>query len=116
MIFLGTRPASDAHFFARLLAEEDPSVYAQVHAAPREASPFSVRQWRRANPGLDYGLPDVETLRAEARLAKRDPAELATFRALRLNQGTSEVEERFWWMPTRGAKSRRTLCRRVRVR
>ena len=27
-LFIGTRPASDAHFFARLLAEDDPSVKA----------------------------------------------------------------------------------------
>lgn len=93
-LFIGTRPASDGHFFARLLAEEDRSVYSQVHAAETEDDPFSVETWRKANPALDYGLPDIETLRAEARLAKRDPAELATFRSLRLNQGTSEVESR----------------------
>ena len=93
-IFLGTRPASDSHFFARLLAEDDRSVYAQTHAAGPDDPPFAVKTWRKANPALSYGLPDVETLRAEARLAKRDPAELATFRSLRLNQGTSEVESR----------------------
>ena len=93
-LFIGTRPAADSHFFARLLAETDPSVYAQVHAAPADDPPFRVRTWRKANPGLDAGLPDVETLRAEARLARGDPAELATFRALRLNQGTSETETR----------------------
>ena len=93
-IFIGTRPASDSHFFARLLAEDDPSVYAQVHAASADDPPFAVKTWRAANPALAYGLPDIETLRAEARLAKRDPAELATWRSLRLNQGTSEVESR----------------------
>ena len=93
-IFIGTRPASDSHFFARLLAEDDPSVYAQTHAAGPDDPPFAVKTWRKANPALSYGLPDIETLRAEARLAKRDPAELATFRSLRLNQGTSEVESR----------------------
>ena len=93
-IFLGTRPASDSHFFARLLAEDDPSVYAQTHAAGPDDPPFAVKTWRKANPALSYGLPDIETLRAEARLAKRDPAELATWRSLRLNQGTSEVESR----------------------
>ena len=82
-IFIGTRPASDAHFFARLLAEKDPSVYAQVHAAGPNDPPFNVRTWRKANPALNYDLPDIKTLRAEARLAKRDPAELATFRSLR---------------------------------
>ena len=93
-IFIGTRPASDSHFFARLLAEDDPSVYAQIHAASADDPPFAVKTWRKANPALAYGLPDIETLRAEARLAKRDPAELATWRSLRLNQGTSEVESR----------------------
>ena len=93
-IFIGTRPASDSHFFARLLEESDPSVYAQTHAAGLDDPPFAVKTWRAANPALTYGLPDIETLRAEARLAKRDPAELATFRSLRLNQGTSEVESR----------------------
>ena len=91
-LFIGTRPASDVHFFTRLLAESDESVYSQVHAAPPSVAPFQVATWRRANPGLAYGFPALEVLKAEARLAKRDPAELATFRALRLNQGTSEVE------------------------
>ena len=76
------------------MAEDDSSVYAQTHAAGPDDPPFAVKTWRKANPALAYGLPDVETLRAEARLAKRDPAELATWRSLRLNQGTSEVESR----------------------
>ena len=92
--FVGTRPASVSHFFARLLEESDASVYVQTHAGGSDDSPFAVKTWRKANPALGYGLPDIETLRAEARLAKRDPAELATFRSLRLNQGTSEVESR----------------------
>ena len=93
-IFIGTRPESDAHFFARLLDEDDPAVYAQVHAAEPDDPPFQVRTWRKANPGIADGLPSLDTLRAEARLARRDPAELATFRALRLNQGTSDIEAR----------------------
>ena len=92
VLFLGTRPASDAHFFARLLVENDPSVFALTFAADPASDPFKVSTWRKANPGLSYGLPDIEVLRAEARLARRDPAELASFRALRLNGGTSEVE------------------------
>ena len=93
-LFIGTRPASDSHFFARLLAEDDPSVFALVYAAGPDDPPFTMKTIRKANPAVDHGLPDIETLRAEARLAKRDPAELATFRSLRLNQGTSEVESR----------------------
>ena len=70
-------------------------MYAQVHAAPADAPPFRAASWRLANPGLKYGLPDADVLRAEGRLARRDPAELASFRALRLNQGTSEVDSQF---------------------
>ena len=91
-IFIGTRPANDGHFFARLLAEVDPAVFSLVYAARPDDDPYKVATWRRANPGLSFGLPDIEVLRAEARLARRDPAELATFKALRLNGGTSEVE------------------------
>lgn len=93
MILIGTRPASPAHFFARLLAEDDPAVYAQVHAAAPDDPPFRVSTWRKANPALDAGLPDMETLKAEARLAKRDPGELATWKALRLNAGTHDTEQ-----------------------
>ena len=93
-LFIGTRPASDAHFFARLLGEKDPSVFALTYAAGQDDPPFQVRTWKRANPALDAGMPDVAVIRAEARFAKRDPAELATFRALRLNQGTDETDQR----------------------
>ena len=91
-LFIGTRPSSDAHFFARLLAEDDASVFALSYAADDEADPFAVKTWHKANPAMRYGMPHISVLRAEARMAKRDPAELATFRSLRLNQGTSEVE------------------------
>ena len=94
-LFIGTRPRSDDHFFARLLAEEDPAVFALTYAARPDDPPFRVRTWHKANPGLRYGLPDIEVLRAEARLARRDPAEMASFRSLRLNMGTSEVDESF---------------------
>ncbi len=92
-LFIGTRPSSDDHFFARLLAEQDPSVYGQIHAANTEDPPFHRRTWTKANPGLPYGLPDVDVLAAEARLARKDPAELATFKSLRLNMGTDETHQ-----------------------
>ena len=91
-LFFGTRPASDSHHFARMLAESDPAIYAQVHAASADSRPMLRATWHSANPGLKYGLPLVSVLEAEARLARRDPAELASFRALRLNQGTSDVQ------------------------
>lgn len=96
-IAIGTRPATDSHWFARLLAEDDPAVFALSYAATADDNPFAVKTWRKANPALSYGMPSLEVLKAEARLARRDPAELATFRSMRLNMGTAEVE-----LPTYG--------------
>ena len=52
---------------------------------------FTAGTWKRANPGLDH-LPDLEAMiREEVDAARRDPDELAAFRALRLNQGVADV-------------------------
>ena len=88
LIALGTRPADDAHWFARLLAA---APYAQIHAAPHDAPPFQVRTLRRANPSWDH-LPSLRAqIEGEAVAARRDPDALASFRALRLNHGVSDV-------------------------
>ena len=94
-LFIETRPANDAHFFARLLDEDDESIFSLIYAAAVDDNPFAVKTWRKANPALPNGMPALDVLRAEARLAKRDVAELTTFKALRLNMGTSETEQRF---------------------
>ncbi len=90
-LYLGTRLASESHPFAQAL---DGGVgYAQVHAARPDDPPFQRATWKRANPGLD-DLPDLEqTIRREAARARRDPAMLASFEALRLNKGTADVVE-----------------------
>ena len=88
LIALGTRPASETHWFAKLLRE---APYSQVHAAPADAPPFRVATWRRANPSLDF-LPSLRARLEEERAdARRDPDALASFRSLRLNQGTSDT-------------------------
>ena len=95
MFAFGTRPDSESHWFERMLVEKDPSVYSRIYASSRERDPFDERVWRAANPALDAGFPDIEILRAEARIARRDVHELAAFRALRLNQGTSDTAQSF---------------------
>ena len=87
----GTRPDSETHWFERMLTEKDPSVFSMIFATARSADPFSERAWRKANPALDEGFPDIGILRAEARVARNDPDEMAGFRALRLNQGTRDT-------------------------
>ena len=96
-LFFGTRASNSLHFFARLLADTDSSIYSQVHAASKADKPFSVATLRKANPGLDHGLPHIETLRAEARRAAKDGGELATFKSLRLNMGVSEISENLFF-------------------
>ena len=89
-LWLGTRPAADEHPFQRALDGHGVG-FALSYRAPKEAPPFQRRTWKRANPGLD-NLPDLEAMiRQEAQDARRDPSALASFRALRLNQGVSDV-------------------------
>ena len=90
---IGTRPASPDHPFANML--NGGAAYAQIHAAKPDDPPFRLRTWLKANPSLRY-MPDLlEAIKREAARAKRDPDRLASFRALRLNTGTSDVSERF---------------------
>ena len=85
---MGTRPAAPEHWFSRLLTS---APYAQTHAAPTEAPPFRRATIRRANPSFDH-LPSLrDQLAAEVVDARRDPDALASWRALRLNQGTADV-------------------------
>ena len=98
-IALGTKPADPNHWFSRWL--DGGADYAQVHAAAPDDPPFRKRTWRKANPSLDY-LPALEgAIRKAAEKARRDPNVLASFRALKLNQGVSDVREAFLLSPDR---------------
>ena len=89
-LWLGTRPAVGEHPFQRALDGVGVG-FALSYQAPADANPFIKRTWRRANPSLPH-MPDLEAvIRLEAADARRDPAALASFRALRLNQGISDV-------------------------
>ena len=89
LIALGTRPADESHWFSRLLGGV--ADYSQCHAARPEDPPFWRRTWQRANPSLDHLPSLLGKLIEEAADAKRDPDALASFRALRLNQGTDDT-------------------------
>ena len=89
MIALGTRPADDSHWFARMLRT---APFSQVHAARPDDPPFWLRTIRRANPSVDH-LPSLKArIYEEMRDARNDPDALAGYRALRLNQGVSDVD------------------------
>ena len=90
-LWLGTRPSSPEHPFE--VALRGGVGYAQVHAARPDDPRFQRATWKRANPGLD-ALPDLEAvIRQEAARARRDPAALASFEALRLNLGVADTVE-----------------------
>ena len=92
-LWIGTRAAAPSHPFERAL--QGGVGYAQIHASRKGDSPFRRSTWKRANPGLDF-LPDLEeTIRREAKRAKADPDRLASFEALRLNMGVSDVLEQW---------------------
>ena len=55
LVALGTRPADEAHWFARALVS---APYSQTHAARPDDPPFQLRTIRRANPSLDH-LPSL---------------------------------------------------------
>ncbi len=90
MVALGTAPAETTHFFSRMLEGQGVG-YAQRHAAKKGDPDFTKRTIRKANPSYDL-LPSLRAeLAEEIQDAKADPAHLASWRALRLNQGTSEI-------------------------
>ena len=89
LIALGTRPADETHWFARLLKSAG---YAQVHAARPDDPPFWLRTTRRANPSLDH-LPSLrDRIAQEIEDARNDPDALASFKALRLNLGLANID------------------------
>ena len=93
LIALGTQPDNPDNWFSRMLHTSGAADYVQIHEAPENAPPFRKTTWRKANPSLDH-MPALEsTIRKEAQRARRDVMELASFKALRLNQPVSDVLE-----------------------
>ena len=92
MISLGTRPATSGGWFAKLLAPGVPGVYSQAHVAPPDAALDDVAAWESANPSLPYFPALRKAVERESARALADPSNAASFRALRLNAGTSDVD------------------------
>ena len=89
MIALGTRPADDEHWFAKML--DGGADYAQSHDVRESDPPFRKRTWMKANPSLPAMPALLKRIRKEADIAKRDASLLAAFKSLRLNAGTDDT-------------------------
>ena len=91
-LWIGTRPDFEDHPFERFLTGG--SGYRQVYAVDKEIDSkklFWKQTYTRANPSLSH-MPDLlEAIQEEAIDARKDPAELASFKALRLNMGVSDT-------------------------
>ena len=88
LIVAGTRPASDSHWFNRLLQTDG-----LCWAAGKKDDPFSPLTWRRCNPSWNKFAALRKAIKREAQRAKLDPLSFASFKALRLNMGGSGIPE-----------------------
>ena len=93
LLALGTRPNTADHWFQKLLNDQSGVIWVQNHCAERHDEDFDIEVIRRANPSYDY-MPDlVEAIGLHADRARDGGSELSSWRALRLNKGTPEVED-----------------------
>ena len=91
LVLIGTRPARPDHPFSRLLGGSGDFV--REYSAGPDDDPFAEASWKAANPSYDF-LPTLRReIRRAAEKAEADPYSLIEFRALRLNQGTAEVDK-----------------------
>ena len=90
LVALGTKPADDLHWFAKML-KPGGADYVQVHAARKDDPKFKRATWDRANPSLRFMPALLAKIEKEAARAKLDPSALASFESLRLNLGTGDT-------------------------
>ena len=94
LIALGTRSDDDLHWFSKMLKKSRAGFFKMKFSADNLDRWDDPAQWHQANPSLKH-MPDLlKILKKEAIDAKDDPALLASFKALRLNGGVSDVEGR----------------------
>ncbi|UJX47176.1 terminase large subunit [Xanthobacter sp. YC-JY1] len=64
---------------------DDPSILPVLYEAGKDDDWRDERVWRRVNPGLAHGYPDIAGLRQLAREGERRPGDRDAFRQLNLN-------------------------------
>ena len=92
-VALGTKPEEDDHWFREMLENPSKHTYIQKHETSRDDPDFSMRVVRKANPSYDHIGSLRQAIQEEMEDAKKG-INLAAWRAYRLNQGTSEDDEK----------------------
>ena len=87
LLAIGTKPDDAAHWFCRLLLRNG-----ATYAAGAEDDPLDPATWAAANPSLAHFASLRAVYRREADEARADPSLLPSFKALRLNLGTTDHE------------------------
>ena len=80
--------AFDVIDYARKVAKgeiDDPATLPILYEAPRDADWQDEDLWRKVNPGMAYGYPDIGGMRQLAREAALRPSDREAFRQLHLN-------------------------------
>lgn len=94
-VAIGTQPPEgEGHWFTEWL--EGAADVSRLYSAPRDLDPFALETIRLANPSFDH-LPTLRAgIRKQSERAERLGGRwLASYRALVLNQGTSDVERAY---------------------
>ncbi|AXV15807.1 terminase [Neorhizobium sp. SOG26] len=78
---------------------EDPSTLPILFETPVDADWQDESVWLKVNPGLRYGYPDIIGMRKNAREAREQPSERATFQQLNLNMWLNASANPFVDMP-----------------
>lgn len=85
-VTISTQAADDLHFFSEMLdAQPNPTVYVQLHSAPKDCALDDREAWLTANPALGVFLNEDQFADAAER-AMRSPSFEPSFRLLNLNQ------------------------------
>lgn len=93
-VTISTQAADDHHFFSEMLdAEPTPTVYVQLHTAPKDCALDDREAWAAANPALGDFL-NIDQFEDAAARASRSPSFEPSFRLLQLNQRI-DAEGRF---------------------
>lgn len=93
-VTISTQASDDMHFLSEMLdSEPHPTVYCQLHTAPKDCALDDPTAWAAANPALGVFLNE-EQFKDAAASAMRSPSFAPAFRLLHLNQRVA-AEGRF---------------------
>lgn len=93
-VTISTQARDDMHFFSEMLdAPPVPSIYCQLHTAPKDCAIDDPEAWKAANPALGEFL-NADQFEDASKRALRSPSFAPAFRLLHLNQRV-QAEGRF---------------------